>query len=124
LVKGWLFAGCFAGRREPYAWPVIGIMPIILGDMSVMRIESFTMLDGGLKQTVKLCEYLIEHCITELRPYWACFVGVKRGVHVLSIEANPKEWLLRKPRPDASIPHSATRTTERKRENTDENNHS
>ena len=88
------------GHKDAIAFPSSPMNRVIIRrddtGFELHTVSHYTMLDGGLKQTVELCDYLVQHCISKLTPYCASFVGVEKGIYVLSLEADPKEWLLKK----------------------------
>jgi hypothetical protein len=88
------------GHKDAIAFPSSPMNKVIVRrddtGFELHTVSHYTMLEGGLRQTVRLCDHLIDHCIAKLTPYCACFVGVEKGVYVLSIEADPKEWLMRR----------------------------
>ena len=88
------------GHKDAIAFPSSPMNKVIVRrddtGFELHTVSHYTMLEGGLRQTIKLCDCLIDHCIAKLTPHCSCFVDVKQGVYVLSIEEDPKEWLLKK----------------------------
>jgi hypothetical protein len=88
------------GHKDAIAFPSSPMNRVIIRrddtGFELHTVSHYTMFEGGLRQTVELCDYLIQHCLSKLTPFCGCFVGVEKGVYVLSIEENPKEWLLKK----------------------------
>jgi len=88
------------GHKDAIAFPSTPMNRVIVRrddtGLEFHTVSHYTMLEDGLKQTIELCEYLIQHCVSKLQPYCSFFGGVKNGLYILSIEENPKEWLLNK----------------------------
>ena len=88
------------GHKDALAFPSAPVNRVIVcvddTGFELHTASPYTMLDAGLLDTVKLCDLLVGYCMSKIEKYCSYFVGIGKGVYVLSLEANPKEWLLRK----------------------------
>ena len=88
------------GHKDAVAFPSAPLNRVIVRvddtGFELHTVSPFTMLDTGLQQTITLCDRLIEHCVSKVHAYCRHFIGVGKGIYVLSVEENPAEWLLKK----------------------------
>jgi len=91
---------CVFGHKDAVALPAAAINRVIVcvdeAGFELHTASPFTMLESGLHETVKLCNSLIDYCMSKIQPYRSLFVGVERGIYVLNLEANPTNWLVKK----------------------------
>ena len=88
------------GHKDAVAFPSTPLNRVIVRvdgtGFELHTVSTYTIFDTGLRQTVKLCDYLVDCCVSKVQEYCSHFVGIGKGVYVLSIEPNPVEWLLKK----------------------------
>jgi hypothetical protein len=88
------------GHKDAVAFPLAPLNKVIVQvddlGFELHTVSPYTMLDTGLQRTVKLCDYLVNYCESEVHKYASHFIGIGKGVYILSVEANPSEWLLKK----------------------------
>ena len=87
------------GHKDAVAFPSTTLNRVVVqvDDRGVEfhTISPFTMLDAGLQRTITLCDRLMEHCESKVKPYSQHFAAVTKGIYVLSLEHNPARWLLK-----------------------------
>ena len=88
------------GHKDAIAFPSSPMNRVIIRrdetGFELNTVSHYTMLESGLRQTIELCDYFIQHCVSNLTRYCTSFVTIAKGVYVLSLEENPKEWRLKK----------------------------
>jgi hypothetical protein len=88
------------GHKDATAFPSAPLNRVIVRvddtGFELHTVSPYTIFETGLQQTVILCDHLIEYCMSKAKDYGSHFVGIGKGVYVLSIEADPVEWLLKK----------------------------
>ena len=91
---------CTIGHKDAVAFPLAPLNKVIISvddtGFELHTVSPYRMFETGLQQTVKLCDYLIRYCESKVQEYCSHFVGVGKGVYILSIEADPVEWLVKK----------------------------
>jgi len=87
------------GHKDAVAFPWAPVNRVIVRvddtGFELHTVSPYAMVDTGLRQTVKLCDYLVEYCASKVQEHFSHFVGIGKGVYFLSIEADPIEWLLK-----------------------------
>ena len=88
------------GHKDAIAFPTAPLNRVIVRvddkGFELHTVKLYTILDSGLQQTIRLCDHLIDHCVSKLQGCCGCIVGAPKGTYVLSLDADPKEWLLKK----------------------------
>jgi hypothetical protein len=88
------------GHKDAVAFPSAPLNKVIVcrddAGFELHTVSPFTMFDTGLQQTITLCDRLIEHCMSKVQAYCQYFIGVGKGIYVLSVEENPTKWLVKK----------------------------